>query len=285
MLQLIEPLLDLLSTGPDLQRPRCDPGRWRAGGSHRSGRRHPPGPLGSRATSRRRLALCLRKFILRNRCFSCSRLKSGVSYRDASSRGTSLGIRILPGAGLPTSASRSGTRLQDLGFPLPASSKDRRDGNVVHGELVQQAAEARASLITRYASERCKCRWKSLGQGIHGNPPSIGVVDELFGLRVQRLPVACGEQCLIGVLAVEVLDGVAHRFGRTTQAAGDAPAHLGQRAGAHAPGRRAATQNVVLSRPARQLRKRWLPRSTRSLLVSRNGSTSEGKKPTCRRPL
>ena len=78
------------------------------------------------------------------------------------------------------------------------------------------------------------------------------------------------------MVAVEVLDRVTHRFGRPAQAAGDAPADLGQRGGA-APAQAAGTPQNLFLLLFRQLRKSAAS-ATRSLFVARKGPTSDGKK-------
>src|SRR5262249_48646004 len=63
----------------------------------------------------------------------------------------------------------------------------------------------------------------ALGESIHGNPSTIGVVDDLLGLGIQR-STDRREQRLLGMLAVKVLDGVADGLGRPAQPAGNATA-------------------------------------------------------------
>ena len=85
---------------------------------------------------------------------------------------------------------------------------------------------------------------KAFGECIHGNPSTVRAIDGLFRRRVQR-PGQVGEQRLLGMLAVVVLDRVADRLDRPAQAAGDAPADLGQGAATDARQTTGPPQDVL----------------------------------------
>ena len=86
---------------------------------------------------------------------------------------------------------------------------------------------------------------KALGQGVHGNSSAERVENLLLGIRIERSRHV-REQRLLGIVAVEVLDGVAHRFRRPAQTAGNAPADVGQAAGADAGQAASPAQDLFL---------------------------------------
>ncbi len=94
---------------------------------------------------------------------------------------------------------------------------------------------------------------KAFCQGVHGNPPAKRAEDDLLGCRIKR-PRLGGKQSLPGVLAVEILDGVANGFGGAAEAMGNAAAHFGQGAAGDARQTAGAAQNVLFFHLA-QLRK------------------------------
>ena len=69
---------------------------------------------------------------------------------------------------------------------------------------------------------------KSFREGVHGNPPPVGVEDQLLDGPVEGTGHA-GEDGRSWMGAVEVLDRVADRLGRPSQSAGESAADLGQR--------------------------------------------------------
>ncbi len=113
-------------------------------------------------------------------------------------------------------------------------------GDVVEG-LLQQAPGPH---LVDHAVHRGPRALELSGECVHGNPPTERVIDDLLGFRVERTGQV-RKQGLVGVLAVEVLDGVADGLHGAAEPLGDAPADLGERAAAGVRQPLGAPQHVL----------------------------------------